>query len=111
VSVLPPVGTVPEKDTVPLAGATTATPDGAPMSMPRCRPAAYGSGPKLNARSTGPCTGHAQAFALPGAARAVTAEHTARQPAIDGIRCQFCKPRPRYQAAAFVVKSDYSVRR
>jgi hypothetical protein len=81
------------------------------MSMPRCRPAAYGSGPKLNPRSTGPCTGHAQPFAAPGAARAATAAHTARRPAIEGIRCQFCKPRQRYQAAVSVVKSDYSVRR
>jgi hypothetical protein len=40
VIVLPLVGTVPAKLTTPAAGATTWEPSAAPMSMPRCCPAA-----------------------------------------------------------------------
>src|SRR5919198_841882 len=61
VTVLPPFGTVPANDTSPPAAATTGVPLGAPMSMPRCWPAAYGSLPKENGRRTGPSTGHVQA--------------------------------------------------
>jgi hypothetical protein len=43
VSELPLVGTYPAKLTVPAAGAETLSPAAsAPMSMPRCCPAAYG---------------------------------------------------------------------
>lgn len=108
VSVLPPVGTVPAKETVPPAGATTAAPVGAPMSMPRWSPAPYGSEPKLNPRRTGPRTGQAQPLAVDGAASAATAPHAASRAEREPIRCQFCKPRQPYQAASTVVKSDYS---
>lgn len=62
---LPLVGTLPAKLIVPLAGATTGSPVAdAPMSMPRCCPAAYGcASSKLNACSTGPLTGQVQACA------------------------------------------------
>jgi hypothetical protein len=39
-TVLPPVGTVPAKDTTPSAGASTGLPLGAPRSTPRCWPPA-----------------------------------------------------------------------
>jgi hypothetical protein len=61
VTVRPYLGTLPANDTVPDAGATTGVPDRAPMSIPRCWPAAYGSPPNENGRSTGPSTGHVQA--------------------------------------------------
>ena len=51
-------GTVPAKLTTPAAGASTAAPASAPMSTPRCWPAAYGSpASNENPRSTGPPTG------------------------------------------------------
>ncbi|HUK93840.1 MAG TPA: hypothetical protein VLU96_02155 [Gaiellaceae bacterium] len=40
--VFPCPGTVPAKEIAPEDGATTDVPAGAPMSMPRCCPAAYG---------------------------------------------------------------------
>lgn len=45
VTVLPCVGTVPANETVPAAGASTCSPVEPDTSMPRCWPAAYGSGP------------------------------------------------------------------
>src|SRR5205807_7715710 len=59
------VGTKPAKLTVPLSGATTESPDAvAPMSIPRCCPAAYGCASSYeNGWSTGPCTGQLHAFA------------------------------------------------
>ena len=61
----PLVGTKPAKLTVPLSGATTGSPVAvAPMSMPRCWPAAYGCVSSYeNGWSTGPCTGQLHALA------------------------------------------------
>jgi len=61
----PLVGTKPAKLTVPLAGATTASPGAlAPMSMPRCWPASYGCVSSYrNGWSTGPWTGQLHALA------------------------------------------------
>src|SRR5919201_6358275 len=73
VTVLPPFGTVPANDTTPPAAARTGVPVGAPMSIPRCWPAAYGSLPKENGRRTGPSTGHVQADATDGRARTTNA--------------------------------------
>jgi hypothetical protein len=65
VSDAPFVGTVPAKLTVPPAGATTGAPAAAPMSMPRCSPAAYGcAGSKEKRWSTGPCAGQLHAPAV-----------------------------------------------
>src|ERR671937_1896166 len=81
VTVLPPFGTVPANDTTPPAAARTGVPVGAPMSIPRCWPAAYGSLPKENGRRTGPSTGHVQAEAAEGAASATSRTTTmAKQP-------------------------------
>ncbi|HEU5373425.1 MAG TPA: hypothetical protein VFU51_13640, partial [Gaiellaceae bacterium] len=64
VSVRPEPGTVPLNVTVPVAGARTTPPAFAPMSIPRCSPAAYGCArSKLNGWRTGPSTGHVQARA------------------------------------------------
>jgi hypothetical protein len=63
VRLLPLTGTVPAKETVPPAGAATDVPEGAPMSMPRCCPAAYGSSPRMNRCKIGPRTGQVQASA------------------------------------------------
>jgi hypothetical protein len=107
-SVLPPVGTVPANVTVPLAGATTGVPGSAPMSMPRWRPPAYGSEPKLNPRKTGPCTGQAQPRAVAGATSAAATAQARRRLNIDRrICCQFCKPKSSYQVRIVVVKSVY----
>src|SRR5690242_14687827 len=55
-------GTDPANVTSPPAGAPTAVPDGEPMSIPRCSPAAYGcAGSKENPASTGPATGQVHA--------------------------------------------------
>ncbi len=61
VTVMPFFGTVPEKDTVPPAGARTGAPALPPMSTPRCWPAAYGSSPKTNGFRTGPSAGQVHA--------------------------------------------------
>ena len=45
----------------PAPARRTCAPAGAPMSMPRCWPAAYGSSPKRKGCRTGPCTGQAHA--------------------------------------------------
>src|SRR5690348_8602248 len=72
VSTRPEPGTVPLNVTVPAAGASTTSPARAPMSMPRCSPAAYGcAGSKLNGWSTGPPTGHVQARATGATSSAV----------------------------------------
>src|SRR5579859_1028403 len=67
---LPLVGTVPAYVTTPAAGATTGMPVAeAPMSTPRCWPPAYGcAGSNEKPCSTGPVTGHVQAYA-PGTQR------------------------------------------
>src|SRR5919204_451842 len=77
VTVLPPLGTVPANVTVPPAAASTGVPVGAPMSMPRCWPAAYGSLPKEKDRRTGPSTGHVQPEAAWGTARTMSAASAA----------------------------------
>ncbi|MEZ5101407.1 MAG: hypothetical protein R3C15_16730 [Thermoleophilia bacterium] len=41
----PPPGTVPANVTTPAIGARTPVPGGAPMSIPRCWPPAYGLPP------------------------------------------------------------------
>jgi hypothetical protein len=64
VTTLPLPGTVPANETVPEAGADTVVPVEAPMSMPRCWPAAYGSSPSTNFWSTGPFTGQDQLAAV-----------------------------------------------
>jgi hypothetical protein len=62
VTLMPEVGTVPANVTVPAAGATTGASAAAPMSIPRCCPAAYGcAGSKTNGWSTGPSAGQVQA--------------------------------------------------
>jgi hypothetical protein len=59
---LPPVGTVPAKETTPSTGAATFVPAAAPRSRPRCWPAAYGCArSNENGLNTGPSTGHVQA--------------------------------------------------
>jgi hypothetical protein len=94
-SVRPPVGTVPENETTPSAGATTVAPAAAPMSIPRWSPPAYGSEPKLNAPSTGPCTGQDHPFAVAGATSAADAAQHASLRSKEPICCQFCKSQPR----------------
>ncbi len=68
-TVLPLVGTVPANVTVPAVGATTVWPDGAPTSIPRCCPPAYGLLPSEKGRNTGPSTGHVHAPAVAGRPR------------------------------------------
>jgi hypothetical protein len=75
VTVLPPVGTVPAKETVPPVGASTGVPVGEPMSIPRCCPAAYGSDPNEKGRRTGPRTGQLQAQPDDGETSAARAAH------------------------------------
>jgi len=77
VTALPLTGTVPTNETYPEAGAATVVPDGPPMSIPRCWPAAYGSSPSTNFCSTGPLTGQLQAPAAGTITRAM-AETTIR---------------------------------
>src|SRR2546430_4117559 len=64
VTTLPLTGTVPANETRPDAGARTGSPAPAPMSIPRCWPAAYGSSPRTNFWSTGPLTGQVHAPAV-----------------------------------------------
>src|SRR5438552_4590782 len=64
VTTLPLTGTVPANETRPDAGARTGSPAAAPMSIPRCWPAAYGSSPRTNFCSTGPLTGQVHAPAV-----------------------------------------------
>src|SRR2546426_7025272 len=92
VTVLPPRGTVPAKETDPAAGATTAVPVGDPMSIPRCCPPAYGSDPSEKRTSTGPVTGQLQPSAGLGAisTAAAIAQTTMRISGHD-LRCQICK--------------------
>src|SRR5712691_10346171 len=73
VTVLPPVGTVPANEIAPETGAPTCASAGAPMSIPRCCPAAYGSDPNENGRSTGPFTGQLQPREGAGTSRETTA--------------------------------------
>jgi hypothetical protein len=57
----PLLGTVPAKVTLPDAGATTAVPGVAEISIPRCCPAAYGcASSNENASTTVPVTGQLQ---------------------------------------------------
>jgi len=73
VTTRPEPGTLPANVTVPVAGARMGSPSPAPMSMPRCSPAAYGcAGSKLNGWRTGPPTGHVQARATGATSSAVT---------------------------------------
>src|SRR5579871_1382989 len=91
VSEIPFVGTVPANDTVPLAGATTGTPlADAPMSTPRCWPAAYGyAGSKEKPCRTGPATGHVHARAAAGThSRISSTSGTSRR--IPGHRLLCC---------------------
>src|SRR5919198_4696440 len=80
-TVLPPFGSVPANDTTPFAGARTGVPLGAPMSIPRCCPTAYGwSGSNENGRRTGPSTGHVHARAAAvGSATAHKLTRTAKR--------------------------------
>src|SRR5256886_16495543 len=64
VTTLPLTGTVRANETRPDAGARTGSPAPAPMSIPRCWPAAYGSSPRTNFWSTGPLTGQVHAPAV-----------------------------------------------
>src|SRR3954454_17667841 len=59
-TVRPLEGTLPANVTTPAAGAPTGAPrEPAPMSMPRCWPAAYGwAGSNEYGATTGPVTGH-----------------------------------------------------
>ena len=59
----PSCGSWPTKETIPVVGARTSAPVGAPMSIPRCWPPAYGSPSATNGLSTGPSTGQAHAAA------------------------------------------------
>jgi hypothetical protein len=108
VIVSPFAATLPVNVTVPATGATTVSPTAPWMSIPRCCPGTSGfSSSKAKPCSTGPGTGHVQAPAAAGIARARSTATTAILVRAD-VRCQFCKPRPRYQAEPDVVKSDYS---
>jgi hypothetical protein len=81
VTARPPFGTVPTKDTMPDVGARTFVPSGAPMSTPRCWPAAYGSDESEKGRRTGPSVGHVQpcaAGATTSVVRAIAAESNRR---------------------------------
>ena len=95
VTVLPPVGTTPAKETVPLAGASTGVPLGAPMSMPRCCPAAYGSLPNANGRKTGPWTGQLHARPDAGDTTAASNAHATsrRRSPVLVARCENTNPK------------------
>jgi hypothetical protein len=106
VSVLPLTGTVPTNETVPDAGASTVAPDGAPMSIPLCWPAAYGSSPKTNFCRTGPWTGQFHASA-DGAITRAAANTAIRVRRIFLLVVLFAN-RATIPMASVVVNSDYS---
>jgi hypothetical protein len=108
VTVLPPVGTVPAKETVPLAGASTGVPVGEPMSIPRCCPAAYGSDPNEKGRRTGPRTGQVQAQAEVGEASAARAAHASSRIRRPSVVARNENTETRVATTPFVVKSGYN---
>src|SRR4051795_12103477 len=109
---LPPPGTVPAKETVPLAGARTSVPLAAPRSTPRCCPAAYGwARSNKNGRSTGPFTGHVQAFATGTGRTSAHSTRTAdRRNTGPSLLPDLRTERP-YQDRVVVVNTGYKVRR
>jgi hypothetical protein len=111
-TVSPLVGTEPANATSPPIGATTAVPDAAPMSMPRCWPAAYGcAGSNEKPVTTGPTTGHVHAPAE-GTKTAKSTTTTASARTTTPFCCQDGKRALRRVAgASAVVNLDYSERR
>src|SRR5215831_21162918 len=71
----PLLGTAPAKLTLPPAAARTPEPRLPAMSMPRCWPPAYGSFPRLKARSTAPSVGQVHALAVEGTRNTAAATH------------------------------------
>jgi hypothetical protein len=76
-------GTVPTNETRPAAAERTSSPRRPPMSSPRCSPAAYGFGPKLNGRSTSPSVGHDHAPAFAGSTNPTARTAAATHPLLD----------------------------
>jgi hypothetical protein len=72
VTVFPCVGSQPANEISPAAGARTAVPESAPMSIPVWPCWRYSSPPKSKPRRTGPSTGQLQALAAHGVASAFT---------------------------------------
>ena len=107
VTVLPPVGTVPAKETVPPAGASTGVPVGEPISIPRCCPAAYGSDPNEKGRRTGPRTGQLQAQLEVGETSAARAAHASSRILSPSFVARNANIDARVAAALVVVKSGY----
>ena len=79
VSARPPAGTGPVNETTPAAGARTAPPAAAPMSIPRCWPAAYWSSASEKGRRTGPSAGQTQPAAAGTTIRDAIAATTATE--------------------------------
>jgi hypothetical protein len=79
VSARPPPGTAPVNETIPAAGARTASPAAAPTSIPRCWPAAYSSSASENGRRTGPSAGQTQPAAAGTTIRDAIAATTATE--------------------------------
>jgi hypothetical protein len=102
-------GTEPANVTSPPAGARTTVPDGEPMSIPRCSPAAYGcAGSKENPDRTGPVTGHVHAPAEGTATTNSTTTITSARTTTP-FCCQICQREQRRLAgASAVVNPDYS---
>ncbi len=83
---LPLAGTVPAKVTTPPAGATTAVPVPAPMSIPRCWPPAYGCAESnVNPSRTGPWTGHVHALAAGAHSTSSRTTRTNRRMAVTSV--------------------------
>src|SRR5262245_58209230 len=85
----PWVGSPPANATTPVVAEHTSEPLGAPMSIPRCWPPAYGSPSAANGLSTGPSTGHAQADAPGASASAAIITTRAALPDLKTMRPEY----------------------
>ena len=102
---------MPAKRTSPPAAATTGVPTGAPMSMPRCCPAAYGSVPLRYGVITSPLTGQTHAAeATPGPRGEGRGEREAggEGEVVGAFRDRTCGCRDSWRARSGPVRVGYS---